>query len=61
MSIARKIIKPADAEPITETETQIAQALLDLEKNVPELRKDLSPLQFSAAKEVSMHSGASGA
>jgi small subunit ribosomal protein S7e len=36
----------------TDTANSIAQALYDLENNVPELKKDLKPLQISDAKEV---------
>lgn len=39
----------------TETANSIAQALYDLENNVPELKKDLKPLQISDAKEVGVN------
>ncbi|ORX88371.1 hypothetical protein K493DRAFT_411044 [Basidiobolus meristosporus CBS 931.73] len=51
MSASNKIVKPAGAAP-DETELMVAQALFDLENNVPELKKELRPVQISAAKEV---------
>ena len=47
-----KITKLAGAKPVDEFELNIAQALVDLENNVPELKKDLRPLTISSAKEV---------
>ncbi|UZO04760.1 40S ribosomal protein variant 2 [Rhizophagus irregularis] len=41
----------------TETANSIAQALYDLENNVPELKKDLKPLQISDAKEYELGGG----
>lgn len=49
---SHKIAKPAGV-PADEIEQTVAQALFDLENNVSELKKELRPLQFSAAKEVS--------
>lgn len=49
---SHKIAKVAGAQPTTEFELTVAQALVDLENNVPELKKDLRPLQITAAKEV---------
>ncbi|KAK9768490.1 ribosomal protein S7A [Basidiobolus ranarum] len=57
MSAANKIVKPAGAAPADETELLVAQALLDLENNVPELKKDLRPIQISAAKEIEIGGG----
>jgi len=51
-----KIAKPA-GQVADETELAVAQALFDLENNVAELKKDLRPLQISAAKEVELGSG----
>jgi small subunit ribosomal protein S7e len=54
-----KIIRTANA-PITapdELETSVAQALVDLENNVPELKAELRPLQISAAREVDVKGG----
>lgn len=39
------------------TETLVAQALLDLENNVPDLKAELRPLQISAAREVDVKGG----
>ena len=47
-----KISKLAGAKPVDEFELNIAQALVDLENNVPELKKDLRPLTIASAKEV---------
>jgi small subunit ribosomal protein S7e len=49
---SHKIAKPAGAAAADEVELSVAQALLDLENNVPELKKELRPLQISSAKEV---------
>lgn len=58
-SINAKIFRTANAPggAPSETETLVAQALLDLESNVPELKAELRPLQFSAAKEVDVKGG----
>lgn len=37
----------------SEIETQIANALYDLETNIPDMKSGLRPLQFQSAKEVS--------
>ncbi|KIM69648.1 hypothetical protein SCLCIDRAFT_1208133 [Scleroderma citrinum Foug A] len=59
MSIATKILRTANAPTTSpdETETSVAQALLDLENNVPELKAELRPLQISAAREVDVRGG----
>jgi small subunit ribosomal protein S7e len=49
---SHKIAKPVGAAPADEIELSVAQALLDLENNVAELKKELRPLQISSAKEV---------
>lgn len=49
---SHKIAKPAGAAPADEIELSVAQALVDLENNVAELKKELRPLQISSAKEV---------
>lgn len=49
---SHKIAKPAGAAPADEVELSVAQALVDLENNVAELKKELRPLQISSAKEV---------
>ncbi|RDB20498.1 40S ribosomal protein S7 [Hypsizygus marmoreus] len=59
MSVNHKILRSANA-PTTapdETETSVAQALIDLENNVPELKAELRPLQISAAREVDVRGG----
>ncbi|KAJ7283471.1 ribosomal protein S7e [Mycena rebaudengoi] len=54
MSAANKILRTANAPTTSpdETELSVAQALIDLENNVPELKAELRPLQISAAREV---------
>ncbi|KAG8775584.1 40S ribosomal protein [Ceratobasidium sp. 428] len=59
MSLNNKIYRTANA-PTTapdETETSVAQALIDLENNVPDLKTELRVLQISAAKEVDVKGG----
>ncbi|KAF7313558.1 40S ribosomal protein [Mycena chlorophos] len=59
MSASSKILRTANA-PTTapdETEVSVAQALIDLENNVPELKAELRPLQISAAREVDVRGG----
>ena len=59
MSVQNKILRTANAptgKP-DETETSVAQALLDLENNVPELKAELRSLQISAAREVDVKGG----
>ncbi|THH06801.1 hypothetical protein EW145_g3836 [Phellinidium pouzarii] len=59
MSVQHKILRTANAPTSTpdETETSVAQALIDLENNVPELKAELRPLQISAAREVDVRGG----
>lgn len=59
MSYTNKIIRTANAPqtPPDEIEQTVAQALLDLENNVPELKSELQLLQISAAKEVDVKGG----
>ncbi|ORX35376.1 ribosomal protein S7e [Kockovaella imperatae] len=59
MSWQSKILRTANAPrtPPTDIEQQIAQALLDLEQNVPDLKTELRQLQISAAKEVDVKGG----
>lgn len=59
MSLAHKIARTANAPQTSpdETEISVAQALIDLENNVPELKSELRPLQISAAKEVDVKGG----
>ncbi|CED84880.1 40s ribosomal protein s7 [Phaffia rhodozyma] len=59
MSFQSKILRTANA-PTTapdEVEQTVAQAILDLENNVPELKSELRALQISAAKEVDVKGG----
>ena len=53
-SAASKILRTANAPKTAPdaTETLVAQALMDLEANVPDLKVELRPLQISAAREV---------
>lgn len=59
MSVQHKIQRTANApqSPPDETETSVAQALIELENNVPELKTELRPLQISAAREVDVRGG----
>lgn len=59
MSWQNKILRTANAprHAPTEIEQQIAQALLDLETNVPDLKAELRQLQISAAQEVDVKGG----
>ncbi|KAF7725159.1 40S ribosomal protein [Apophysomyces ossiformis] len=54
---SHKITKVAGAKPVDEFELSIAQALVELENNVPELKKELKPLTISSAKEVDVGGG----
>ncbi|KAG5461419.1 MAG: ribosomal protein S7e-domain-containing protein, partial [Olpidium bornovanus] len=56
MSARSKIANPA-GQPIDEVETTVAQAIFDLEQNVPELRADLRPLHLTTAKEIELGGG----
>lgn len=58
-SVSNKIYRTANAPagPPSEIETVVAQALLDLEANVSDLKAELRPLQISAAKEVDVKGG----
>ena len=59
MSVNNKILRTANApnNPPDETEISVAQALIDLENNVPELKNELRALQISAAREVDVRGG----
>jgi len=58
-SYQSKISRTANAPltPPDETEQTVAQAILDLENNVPELKSELRVLQISAAREVDVKGG----
>ncbi|GAC71526.1 hypothetical protein PANT_3d00081 [Moesziomyces antarcticus T-34] len=55
----QKIFRTANAPtgPADEVETVVAQALIDLESNVSELKAELRPLQISCAKEIEVKGG----
>lgn len=59
MSVNHKILRTANAPTASpdETEISVAQALIDLENNVPELKSELRALQISAAREVDVRGG----
>lgn len=59
MSAERKIFRTANAPttPPDEIELKVAQALIDLEANVPDLKPELQPLQISAVREVDVRGG----
>jgi len=52
MSATSKIAKVGSPDEI---ELSVAQALYDLETGVPDLKKELRPLQFNSAREVLFH------
>jgi small subunit ribosomal protein S7e len=53
----KKIAKRSGSLTTDETTEQIAQAIYDLENNVPELKKDLKILQITNAKECDLGGG----
>lgn len=59
MAATNKILRTANAPNTApdETETSVAQAFVDLENNVPELKSELRSLQISAAREVDVRGG----
>jgi small subunit ribosomal protein S7e len=58
-SVSSKIFRTANAPggAPSEIETTVAQALLDLESNVTDLKVELRSLQISAAREVDVKGG----
>lgn len=56
---AGKILRTANAPKTApdEIELTVAQALLDLENNVADLKSELRPLQISAAREIDVKGG----
>ncbi|ORX56371.1 40S ribosomal protein S7 [Hesseltinella vesiculosa] len=52
-----KFAKMAGAKPVDEFEATIAQAIVDLENSVPELKKELAALKITGAKEVELGAG----
>lgn len=58
MDPSSKILRTANAKGLPDTtELLVAQALLDLENNVADLKVELRPLQISAAREVDVKGG----
>ncbi|KAF8803757.1 40S ribosomal protein S7 [Phlegmacium glaucopus] len=58
-TVNSKILRTANA-PTTapdEIERNVAQAMIDLENNVPELKSELRALQISAAREIDVRGG----
>ncbi|KIY45903.1 ribosomal protein S7e [Fistulina hepatica ATCC 64428] len=57
--MSHKIVRTANAPQVTpdDTELAVAQALVDLENNVPELKNELRALHISAAREVDVRGG----
>lgn len=51
MSAAAKILKPVGSVPDA-LELAVAQNIIDLENNIPDLKADLRPIQITAAKQV---------
>jgi len=58
-AVSNKILRTANAPSSNpdETETLVAQSLIDLENSVPDLKAELRPLQISAAREVDVKGG----
>jgi small subunit ribosomal protein S7e len=46
--------KIAKNGPVDEIELSVAQALVELENNVADWKKELAPLRISSAKEVGL-------
>jgi len=59
MSVQNKILRTANAPttPPDETEIKVAQAMIDLENNVPDIRNEIRPLQISTAREIDVGGG----
>ncbi|KLO05010.1 ribosomal protein S7e [Schizopora paradoxa] len=58
-SVNHKILRTANAPTTSpdETETMVAQALIEVESNVPDLKNEIRPLQISAARQVDVRGG----
>ncbi len=52
MFTARKKLQRKEGEPVSDLETQVAQALFDLEASSAELKNDLKELQITGAREI---------
>lgn len=57
MSAASKILKPAGSAAADATELQVAQAIVDIENKVVDLKKDLKVFRLTGAKEVCIFFG----
>ncbi|KAJ1972098.1 ribosomal protein S7A, partial [Dimargaris xerosporica] len=51
-TLAFKIRKPLGSQKITPIEQEVAQALIDLENNSPDIKKDLRPIQIAGVREI---------
>lgn len=51
---ARKKLQKKEGEKVSELETQVAQALFDLEAGSAELKNELKDLQIASAREVEL-------
>jgi len=54
MFTARKKLQKKEGEQVSELETQVAQALFDLEAGSAELKNELKDLQIASAREVEL-------
>jgi len=54
MFTARKKLQKKEGEKVSELETQVAQALFDLEAGSAELKNELRDLQIASAREVEL-------
>ena len=59
MSYQNKILRSANAPRVqaSEIEASIAQAIIDLRNNVPDLKSELAPLTISSAREIDVKGG----
>lgn len=54
MFTARKKLQKKEGEKVSELETQVAQALFDLEAGSAELKNELKDLQIASAREIEL-------
>ncbi|KAI3655075.1 hypothetical protein MP228_000455 [Amoeboaphelidium protococcarum] len=60
-AVRAKIVKPsAQKQEVSDLELHVAQALVDLENNVADLKADLRVLYFNSAREVDVGNGKKG-
>ena len=59
MSYQNKILRSANAPRVqaSEIEASIAQAIIDLQNNVPDLKSEVAPLTISSAREIDVKGG----